>query len=67
MNFAAGADMSGDTGVKSPDHAGSIAMPVSFKDLEEAFDFVGAAGGGEHQAFLCRQSGKIYVPFRTRR
>ena len=59
MNFAAAADMSGDTGVKSPDHAGSIAMPVSFKDLQEAFDFVGAAGGGEHQAFLCRQSGTI--------
>jgi hypothetical protein len=58
-NFAAGAYMSGDAGVKSPDHAGSIAMPVSFKDLQDAFEFVSAAGGGEHQAFLCTQSGKI--------
>lgn len=34
-------------------------MPVSFKDLQEAFEFVCAAAGGEHQAFLCKQSGKI--------
>jgi hypothetical protein len=60
MTIAAGADSSDDTGVKSPAHAGSIAMPVSFRDLQEAFDFASAASGGEHQAFLCRQSGKIY-------
>jgi hypothetical protein len=59
MNIAAAADMSEDAGVKPPGHVGSIAMPVSFKDLQEAFEFVCAAGGGEHQAFLCRQSGKI--------
>jgi hypothetical protein len=34
-------------------------MLVSFKDLQEAFEFVSAASGGEHQAFLCKQSGKI--------
>jgi hypothetical protein len=35
-------------------------MPVSFKDILEAFEFVSAGGMGEHQAFLCRQSGKVY-------
>ena len=34
-------------------------MPVSFKEILDAFDFV-SMGGGEHQAFLCRQSGKIH-------
>ena len=37
-----------------------ITMSVSFKDLQEAFEFVCAASGGEHQAFLCKQSGKLY-------
>jgi hypothetical protein len=35
-------------------------MLVSFMDLVLAFEFVSAGGMGEHQAFLCRQSGKIY-------
>ena len=35
-------------------------MPVSLKDIQEAFEFVSAASGGEHQAFLCKQSGKLY-------
>jgi hypothetical protein len=35
-------------------------MPVSLKDIREAFEFVGFGGGSEHQAFLCRQSGKVY-------
>ena len=35
-------------------------MPVSLNDLREAFEFVSAGGGGEHQAFLCKQSGKLY-------
>ena len=35
-------------------------MPVSLKDIREAFEFVCAGGGGEHQAFLCKQSGKLY-------
>jgi hypothetical protein len=60
MNIATAADTRGVAGAKSPDHAGSIAMPVSFRDLQEAFEFVGAASGAEHQAFLCRESGKIY-------
>ena len=38
-----------------------ITMPASLKDLREAFEFVCAAGGGgEHQAFLCKLSGKLY-------
>jgi hypothetical protein len=59
MNIAADPDMSADAGVESPGHAGSITMPVSFKDLQEAFEFVCAAASGEHQAFLCKQSGGI--------
>jgi hypothetical protein len=35
-------------------------MPASLKDLQEAFEFVCAASGGEHQAFLCKQTGKLY-------
>lgn len=60
MNIATAADISADADVKSPGHAGSIAMLVSFRDLQEAFEFVGAASAGEHQAFLCKQLGKIY-------
>ncbi len=35
-------------------------MYVSLKDLQEAFEFVSATDTGEHQAFLCKQSGKLY-------
>ena len=35
-------------------------MPVSLKDILGAFKFVCAGGGVEHQAFLCKQSGKLY-------
>ena len=35
-------------------------MRVNLKDLQEAFEFVAAAISGEHQAFLCKQSGKLY-------
>jgi hypothetical protein len=35
-------------------------MPVSLKDIQEAFEFVSAGGEDEHQAFLCKQSGKLY-------
>jgi hypothetical protein len=35
-------------------------MPTSFSDLQLAFEFVSASGTGEGQAFLDRQSGKIY-------
>ena len=35
-------------------------MPVSFADLELAFDFVSAGHEGENQAYIDRQSGKIY-------
>jgi hypothetical protein len=36
-------------------------MPVSFNDILGAYHFASADGGvGEHQAFYCKQSGKIY-------
>jgi hypothetical protein len=35
-------------------------MRVSLNDLRDAFEFVCASGGDEHQAFLCKQSGKLY-------
>jgi len=36
-------------------------MPVSFQEILDAFEFVSMGGGpGEHQALLCRQTGKIY-------
>jgi hypothetical protein len=36
-------------------------MPISFNEILDAFEFVSMGGGiGEHQAFLCKQSGQIY-------
>jgi Uncharacterised protein family (UPF0158) len=36
-------------------------MPVKFSDLELAFDFVSSDPAlGDHRAFVCRQTGKIY-------
>jgi hypothetical protein len=35
-------------------------MPASLNDILAAFEFVSAAGVGEHQAFLCKSSGKVY-------
>jgi hypothetical protein len=36
-------------------------MPASFKDIIDAYHFVSVSSGmGENQAFLCRQSGKVY-------
>lgn len=35
-------------------------MPVSFKDILLALEFVSSGGTGEHQAFLCKQSGTLY-------
>ena len=35
-------------------------MPVSFSDLQLAFEFVSGGGMGENVAYLDRQSGKIY-------
>ena len=35
-------------------------MPVSFADLELAFEFVSAGAMGENEAYLDKQSGKIY-------
>ena len=35
-------------------------MPVSFSDLQLAFEFVNSGGMGENEAYLDRQSGKIY-------
>jgi hypothetical protein len=36
-------------------------MPVRFQEILTAFEFVGMSPGiGEHQAILCRRTGKIY-------
>ena len=35
-------------------------MRVSFSDLQCAFEFVSSSGMGENEAYLDRQSGKIY-------
>jgi len=35
-------------------------MPVSFNDIFEAFLFVDVNGGGEHDAYVCKHTGKIY-------
>jgi hypothetical protein len=35
-------------------------MAVSFSDLQLAFEFVSSGGRGENEAYLDRQSGKIY-------
>ena len=35
-------------------------MAVSFSDLQLAFEFVSSGGMGENEAYLDRQSGKIY-------
>ena len=35
-------------------------MPVSWSDLMLAFDFVSGGAGDDHQAFLCKQTGKLY-------
>ena len=35
-------------------------MPVSFVDLQLAFEFVSSGGMGENEAYLDRRSGKIY-------
>jgi hypothetical protein len=38
----------------------NLAMPVSFSDILFAFECVNMGSTGEHQAYLCRQTGKIY-------
>ena len=35
-------------------------MPVSFSELQCAFEFVSSGGMGENEAYLDRRSGKIY-------
>src|SRR5262252_5039275 len=35
-------------------------MPVNFSDLQWAFEFVSSGGMGENEAYLDRQSGRIY-------
>jgi hypothetical protein len=37
-------------------------MPVSFAEILDAFEFANVnAGSGEHQAIVCKQTGKIYL------
>jgi hypothetical protein len=37
-------------------------MPISFKELMETYELasMGSSAYGEHHAYLCRESGKIY-------
>lgn len=35
-------------------------MPTTFAELQDAFEFVSAGAPGENEAYLDRQSGKIY-------
>jgi hypothetical protein len=35
-------------------------MPVNFSDILSVFECVNMGSMGEHQAYLCRQTGKIY-------
>jgi hypothetical protein len=35
-------------------------MPVSFDDILEAFELVSFGDPGQHQVFLCRQTGELY-------
>jgi hypothetical protein len=35
-------------------------MPTRFSEILNAFEFVSSDGGGEKQALLCQQTGKIY-------
>jgi hypothetical protein len=37
-----------------------VTVPVSLKEILEAFEIVCAGGGDEDQAFLGKQSGKLY-------
>jgi hypothetical protein len=52
--------MGGTVPVAAVRCCGDVPMPVSFQEIRDAFDFVSASSLGEHQAFLCIQSGKIY-------
>jgi hypothetical protein len=36
-------------------------MPVKFSDLLDAYEFVSVTETGEHQAYLCKQSGRIVL------
>lgn len=38
----------------------SAASMSSFRDLQEVFESVPLSGGDEHEAFLCKKTGKIY-------
>jgi hypothetical protein len=35
-------------------------MPISFQEILDALEFVGSGSVGEHEAILCRRTGKIY-------
>jgi hypothetical protein len=37
-----------------------MTMPISFREILYAFESVSIGGLGEHEVFLCRQTGKIY-------
>ena len=36
-------------------------MPVSFREIRDAFEFISVTAGHEHRAILCKKTGKIYT------
>jgi hypothetical protein len=51
----------GPSELRAPSHVlASRPMLISFQDLLDALEFVGSGSLGEHQAILCRRTGKIY-------
>jgi len=47
-------------GASSPLFSDRDQMPVNFQQLEDTLEFVDFNGGGYNEAFVCRQTGKIY-------
>jgi hypothetical protein len=38
-------------------------MPVKFADIQDAFDTINMGGPDEHQALVCRKTGKVYYRY----
>lgn len=42
------------------DEFGVTTMPARFQDILDGFEFANFDSGGEHQALVCRRTGKVY-------